>query len=110
MDEITPLLNIDNKNITYYDNIDFIKLFNMLVLSFIKPTSVYGMIIDKKCNICNNKIININDFEFYGLLLNKNNIHHYLYHNVEYSLSMKKILYENRDIISSLYLRYLRSL
>jgi hypothetical protein len=108
--EQEPLLNY-NKSNNYYDNIDYPKLFHMLIASFIKPNCVYGNIIYNKCNICNNYINNIiNNFEFYGLVLNENQIHNYLYHDIEYSIDMKKILYENRDIISSLYLRHLRRL
>ena len=104
--EQEPLLNY-SKNNNYYDNIDYPKLFNMLIASFIKPNCVYGNIIYNKCNICNNYI---NNFEFYGLVLTENQIHNYLCHDIEYSKDMKKILYENRDIITSLYLRHLRRL
>jgi hypothetical protein len=98
-----------NEQLTsYYDNIDYNKLFKMLVTVFTKPITIYGLISFTKCNISSNKLSNLNDIEFYSIKLSRFEIHDYLYHNIDYSLTIKKELYSKRDIIVSLYYKYLR--
>lgn len=91
----------------YGDNIDYDKLFRMLITASTKPICVYGYIPLIKCYVCDKELHIIDNIDFYGIRLSKYEIHDYLYHNMKYSNNIKKILYEYRDIISDRYNRYL---
>ena len=110
MEEDTEYL-LDKSSKSYYgNNIDYDKLFKMLVTSYTKPVCIYGYIFCDKCNICDRVINTMNDINFYDMKLTKYEIHEYLYHNLDYSNNIKYILYEYRDVISDMYYRYLRRL
>jgi hypothetical protein len=100
----------NNNEKYYYNNIDFNNLFRMLVTVYTKPVSIFGHIPLKICKECNKQINNMDDIYYNGLELSCNEIHEYLYHDIEFTNRMKDILYDNREAISYLYYKYLRRL
>jgi hypothetical protein len=108
-DDTEYLLEKSNRHY-YGNNIDYDKLFKMLVTVYTKAVCIYGYIFCDKCNICNRVINNMDDIYYNGIELSKYEIHEYLYHNIDYPNNIKSILYEYRDVISDMYYRYLRRL
>jgi hypothetical protein len=108
MDENEPLLS--NRNKQYYNNINFDSLFKMLITVYTRPVCIYGYIFSDKCKKCNKVVNNMDDIYYNGIELSKYEIHEYLYHNIEFTDIIKRVLYDNRDSILYLYYRYLRRL
>jgi len=92
------------------DNIDYNKLFRMLITVYTKPVCIYGYMFNERCNTCNKIINNGDDIYYNGIELSKYEIHDYLYHNIDYTKLIKDTLFNNRDSISYMYYRYLRTL